>query len=96
MPMVWSSKILRLFRTLPPNASAADFHGPYNQLLCTLFPVDDSSGFTVYYQYEPVYEEEMDSVGVPEKFWFEVRYRDNPVFVMEHKGTSRTQIWLRA
>lgn len=82
--MPWTSKILRNFRMIPPNPSAADFHGPYNKLLYTLFPMDNN--FTVFPQYEPVDPEELESSAVTERFFFDVRYDDKPVFILEHKA----------
>ena len=72
-------EILRVFRTIPPNFSATDFNSEVPITSCcvvTLFLVNDDSGFTVYPQYDPPHPEEMVSVAVPEKYWFEVRYRD--------------------
>jgi hypothetical protein len=81
--MPWS-KILRNFRMIPHNPSAADFHGPYNKLLYTLFPLDND--FTVFPRYEPVDPEELESSAVTERFFFDVRYDDKPVFILEHKA----------
>jgi hypothetical protein len=78
--MPWTSKILRHFRMIPHNPSAADFHGPYNKLLCTLFPVD--TDFTVFPRYEPF---DPESSAAKELFLFDVLYDDKLVFILEHK-----------
>jgi hypothetical protein len=81
--MPWTSKILRNFRMIPHNPSAADFHGPYNKLLCTLFPVDND--FTVFPRYE-LDPEEVESSAATERFFFDVRYDNKTVFILEHKA----------
>ncbi|KAF8269232.1 hypothetical protein EI94DRAFT_1012561 [Lactarius quietus] len=54
--MPWTSKILRQFRMIPPGNPyyEAGFHGPYNKLLCTLFPGDTDP--TVVPRYERICE----------------------------------------
>ena len=38
---MWPDKVIRQFNSVPVvNPSESDFHGPYNKLLCTLFPAD--------------------------------------------------------
>jgi len=75
--MPWTSKILRQFRKIPDNPSEADYHGPYNKLLCTLFP--GGTDYTVFPRYEP------GSDSPATRFLFDVLYDDKPVFMLEHR-----------
>src|SRR6266404_679504 len=79
--MPWASRIIRPFQMVPVNPSVANFLGPYNKLLCTLFPVDTK--FIVWPRLVPNTREE----PAP-RFLHEVRFEDKPVFVLElrHPG----------
>ena len=74
--MPWPPRVLRQFAKVPNAPSESDFHGPYNKLLNTLFPVDTE--FTVVPQYLPGSRESEDFVVM-----FEVLLEDKPVFVLE-------------
>ena len=76
--MPWTSKILRQFRKIPDNPSEADYHGPYNKLLCTLFP--GNTDYTVFPRYVPGSYESPAA-----RFLFDVLYDDKPVFILEHR-----------
>jgi hypothetical protein len=75
--MPWTSSILRQFRST--KHSEADFHGSYNKLLCTLFPVD--TDFIVCPRYETGSYESPDP-----RFLFDVLYDDKLVLMLEHKA----------
>ena len=53
------------------------FHGPYNTLLCTLFPADID--FSVFPRYRP------NSEGAPVRNFLDVMYREKEVFILEHR-----------
>jgi hypothetical protein len=80
--MPWSSKITRAFATI----EEADifvlqdlYYGPYNKLLCTLFPAD--SDFIVSPNYMPGnYEEGADFIVS-----FEVNLCQHPVLIVQVK-----------
>ncbi|KZT08512.1 uncharacterized protein LAESUDRAFT_724020 [Laetiporus sulphureus 93-53] len=76
--MPWPAKVVRQFEKVPANPSEADFHGPYNKLLYTLFPPD--TDFMVDFQYVRGPWEAADLV-----FMFEVVFEDKPVFILELK-----------
>ncbi|KAI6118732.1 hypothetical protein EDD16DRAFT_1831821 [Pisolithus croceorrhizus] len=59
----------------PPNPSTADFHGPYNKLLYTLFPADTS--FTVVPQYLPESRDSADFIDM-----FAVTLDNKTVFML--------------
>ena len=63
---------------VPQNPSEADFHGPYNKLLNTLFPPDTS--FTVVPQSWPKSRESADFIVT-----FEVMLEDKIVFILQLK-----------
>lgn len=69
---------MRQFSTVPKNPSEADYHGPYNKLLYTLFPPD--TDFVVVPQYFPDSNNAADFI-----FMFEILYENNPVLVLELK-----------
>jgi len=80
--MPWSSKIIRQFRLIPQAGEAweADFHGPYNKLLCSLFPAN--TDYSVFPHYDP------GSFMSPNtQFFFDVLFDDKPVFILGHKAT---------
>ena len=80
-----TSKMIRQLRSIPLNyASAADYHGPYNKLLCSLFPWD--TDYTVCPRYEPGSYES----GYP-RFLFDVQYGDKLVFMLEHRDPYELQ-----
>jgi hypothetical protein len=77
--MPWTSSTERQFRMVATKHYWTDFHGPYNKLLCTLFPAD--SDFIVCPRYET------GSYESPEpRFLFDVLYDDKLVFMLEHKS----------
>ena len=64
---------------VPKNPSRAEFHGPYNKLLYTLFPPD--TDYTVFPRCVPGLHD-----SAPLRFWYEVLFGDNkPVFLLELK-----------
>ena len=78
--MPWARQILSQFQMVLKNPSRAEFSGPYNKLLCTLFPVD--TDYTVAPRYVPG-PHKSAPLG---RFWYEVLFGDNkPVFVLELK-----------
>jgi hypothetical protein len=74
--MPWPTLVARQFEKVPSNPSEADFHGPYNRLLYTLFPADTL--FTVVPQYMPKNARESTDYIV----MFEVLLEDKPVFIL--------------
>ena len=80
--MPWSSKVLAGFAKVPDAPSEADFHGPYNKLLYTLFPAE--SDFTVVPQYLPGSRESADFIVM-----FEVLLVDKPVLILELKSPGQ-------
>ncbi|KAF8506278.1 hypothetical protein BU17DRAFT_71342 [Hysterangium stoloniferum] len=76
--MPWPPNVLRQFE-IPPDAapSETDFHGAYNKLLNTLFP--PNTEFTVVPHYLP-YSHELALF-----FFYEVLFKDKPVFILELK-----------
>jgi len=70
----WSPNVIKRFSTVPVNTNENDFYGPYNKLLCTLFPAD--SNYTISPQAYPLatFREPVD---------FSVEYDANPVFILE-------------
>lgn len=82
--MPWPPKVQAGFTKLPTIPSEADFHGPYNKLLYTLFPAD--SDFTVVPHYLPGSRESADFIVM-----FEVLLEDKPVLVLELKAPARLQ-----
>lgn len=82
--MPWTSKILRQFRQIPYNPSEADFRGPYNKLLYSLFPGD--TDYTVFPRYEPGSYESPTA-----RFLFDILYDDKPVFILEHRAPQYFQ-----
>jgi len=79
--MPWPRQVVRQFEKVPPNPSEADFHGPYNKLLNTVFPPE--SEFTVVPQYMPSSRESADFLVV-----FEVILEDKPVLILELRSPS--------
>ena len=73
--MPWPAPVLRQFEKVPLNPSEADFHGPYNKLLSTLFPPD--TDFTVVPQYWPKSRDSPDLVVM-----FEVTLEGKTVFIL--------------
>jgi hypothetical protein len=76
--MPWPSKLLASFAKVPDVPSEAEFRGPYNKLLYTLFPVE--SDFTVVPRYLLGPRESADFVVM-----FEVLLVDRPVLILELK-----------
>lgn len=76
--MPWSDKIVRSFQKVPINPSEADFHGPYNKLLYTLFPGDTDYTITWHYMSN-------SRSGANFILFYEVLLEDVPVFVLELK-----------
>ena len=76
--MPWPPRVLSQFAKAPNAPLEPAFHGPYNKLLCHLFPVDTE--FTVVPQYLPGSRESGDFT-----IMFEVLFEDKPVFVLELK-----------
>ena len=74
--MPWPPRVLAGFAKLPNAPSEADFHGPYNKLLHTIFPSD--SDFTVVPQYLPGPRDSSDLV-----FALEVLFTGRPVLILE-------------
>ena len=84
MPL--TSKIIRQLRSIHADypSEAPDFHGPYNKLLCSLFPGD--TDYTVCPRYEPgSYESNYP------RFLFDVEYGDKLVFMLEHRAPHDLQ-----
>jgi hypothetical protein len=83
----WSSKIIKRFSTIPPNAHENDFYAPYNKLLYTIFPAD--SDYTVAPQTYSI----MDSrQAVDSIVKFEVHLEDKPVFFLVIKAPKRMYV----
>ena len=80
----WSAKITKRFSTVPANARENDFYGPYNKLLCTLFPAD--SDYTVAPQSYSIINSR-DSVDFIIEF--EVLLEDKPVLFLEIKEPAK-------
>ncbi|PCH39847.1 hypothetical protein WOLCODRAFT_161917 [Wolfiporia cocos MD-104 SS10] len=78
--MPWPLKVVRQFEMVPANPSEADFHGPYNKLLHTLFPTD--TDFTVVPFYSPNLHDSADFVT------FAVLIEDRPVFIIKLRPPS--------
>ena len=76
--MPWPAKVVRQFEKVPINPSGAEFHGPYNRLLYTLFPTD--TDFTVIPQFMPTSREAADFLVT-----YEVYLEDKPVFILRIK-----------
>ncbi|KAF8331944.1 uncharacterized protein EI90DRAFT_3145515 [Cantharellus anzutake] len=72
--MPWSVPVKRQFEKVPANPSKADFHGPYNKLLYSLFPAD--SLFMVIPPL-PASHESADFLTL-----FEVLFEDKPVIIL--------------
>ncbi|KIJ47964.1 hypothetical protein M422DRAFT_28505, partial [Sphaerobolus stellatus SS14] len=82
---MWPDKIIRQFNTVPHNPSESDYHGPYNKLLYTLFPLD--SDFVVVPQYLP------DSRNAAEFIvMFEILLLNRPVLILELKPPSHHNV----
>ncbi|KAG8905481.1 hypothetical protein FRB99_008877 [Tulasnella sp. 403] len=71
--------VIRQFEKIPPNPSAADFHGAYNKLLYSLFPAE--TAFTVVPRYIPASRESAGFIA-----YFEVLLEDKPVFILALKS----------
>jgi hypothetical protein len=80
--MPWSPKVLASFTKIPDAPSEADFRGPYNKLLHTLFPAE--SDYTVVPQYLPGAREAADFIVM-----FEVLHIDKPVLILEPKAPGQ-------
>ena len=78
--MPWPPRVLRQFQKVPINPTEADFYGPYNKLLYTLFPAD--TDFTVV----PQYLRRNSRESADFLFMFEVFLEDKPVFILEVKS----------
>ncbi|KAH9014652.1 hypothetical protein EDB85DRAFT_2028984, partial [Lactarius pseudohatsudake] len=76
--MPWAKTILSQFQMVSKNPSRAEFHGPYNKILYSLFPAD--TDFTVFPRFVP----DRDSAPL-RRFGYEVRLDDRPVFLLELK-----------
>jgi len=76
--MPWPDKTVRSFQKVPVNPSAADFRGPFNKLLYTLFPAD--TDYTITWHHTPNSREATNFVLL-----HEVLLEDKPVFVLELK-----------
>ncbi|KAH9170956.1 hypothetical protein EDB89DRAFT_1853036 [Lactarius sanguifluus] len=76
--MPWAKTILSQFQMVSRNPSRAEFHGPYNKLLYSLFPAD--TDFTVFPRFVP----ERDSAPL-RRFLYEVHFDERPVFLLELK-----------
>ena len=85
--MPWPPKVLRQFEKVPPalHALEADYHGPHNKLLYSLFPAD--TNYTVVPQY--LHRDSRDPADF--LFLFEVFFEDKTVLILEIKapGTLR-------
>ncbi|KAI6041749.1 hypothetical protein EDC04DRAFT_2666926 [Pisolithus marmoratus] len=77
--MAWSTPVRSRFQRVPSNPSEADFHGPYNKLLHSAFPLH-TTNFTV------VPQVERSSADV--KVTFAVLLPDHIVFILELKPPS--------
>lgn len=76
--MPWAKTILSQFQMISKNPSRAEFHGPYNKILYSLFPAD--TDFTVFPRFVP----DRDSAPL-RRFGYEVQFDDRPVFLLELK-----------
>ena len=79
--MPWPENVIRQFQTIPPNPTGCDFHGVYNKLLNTLFPLD--TDFAVVPPYLEPGSKAADCI-----FAFEVFLENNPVFILELKNPA--------
>ncbi|KAF8326229.1 uncharacterized protein EI90DRAFT_3031220 [Cantharellus anzutake] len=79
--MPWPVPVVHEFAQVPTNPSEADFHGPYNKLLYTVFPADGP--FTVV----PVYIPGSRELAPPLVF-FEVTVERKPVLILLLKSPS--------
>ncbi len=77
--MPWPTLVVRQFEKVPATPTEADFHGPYNKLLYTLFPAN--TAFTVVPQFMPTSRESADFL-----IYFEVMLEDRPVLIVELKS----------
>ena len=77
--MPWPTLVVRQFEKVPATPTVADFHGPYNKLLYTLFPAN--TAFTVVPQFMPASRESADFL-----IYFEVMLEDRPVLIVELKS----------
>ncbi|KAF9648959.1 hypothetical protein BDM02DRAFT_3143411 [Thelephora ganbajun] len=82
---MWPNKVLRQFATIPTNPSESDYHGSYNKLLNTLFPVD--SDFVVVPQYLPDARNAADFIVM-----FEVLLINKPVLILDLKPPSHLDL----
>ncbi|KAL4067259.1 hypothetical protein V8B97DRAFT_943359 [Scleroderma yunnanense] len=85
--MPWSEKVLQQFQAVPvlPLLLQDQYHGPFNKLLHTLFPVD--SDFTVSPQFlMPLAEESADFIVM-----FEILVQNRPVLVLQLKDLRDLQ-----
>ncbi|KAI9566197.1 hypothetical protein HD554DRAFT_2040427 [Boletus coccyginus] len=79
--MPWPEEVIRQFETVPLDVDVREhhFYGPYNKLLCSLFPLD--TRFTVVPRYH-----EFDSLTSSDfVVCFEIVLENRPVFVLELK-----------
>ncbi|TFK57236.1 hypothetical protein OE88DRAFT_1650873 [Heliocybe sulcata] len=82
--MPWPPQIIRQFEKVPPNPSEREYYGPYNKLLCTVFPPD--TDFTVVPQYMPILDDLNSAANC--LAMFEVQFADKPVFAVELKPSG--------
>ncbi|KAF8528451.1 hypothetical protein BU17DRAFT_73493 [Hysterangium stoloniferum] len=81
--MPWPPKVISKFDSMPRRPLEADLYGPYNKLLCTLFPLD--TNFTVVPQY-PI----KDPVMLVD---FVVTHKKKPVFILELKSPDKLRFF---
>ncbi|KAF8509082.1 hypothetical protein BU17DRAFT_56381 [Hysterangium stoloniferum] len=80
--MPWPPKVISEFKTMPGRPEETDLYGPYNKLLCTLFPLD--TDFTVVPQYKC-----KESGKIVD---FVVTHKKKPVFIFELKSPVKLRL----
>ncbi|KAF8269254.1 hypothetical protein EI94DRAFT_1725634 [Lactarius quietus] len=82
--MTWEYHVLRQFQMLPKNPTRGAFHGPYNKLMYSLFPLE--SDYLVAARYETA------GTGPSPYFRYEILFKDTtPVMMLELKRPGDLQ-----
>ena len=81
--MPWDKYTLRLFGMIPKDPDRFDFHGPYNRLLFSLFPIELDA-----YMVAPYWKP--DAYPAP-FFRFDILHNNKPVLLLELKEPGDLQ-----
>ena len=73
---MWHEKVLCQFGIVPENASDDKYHGPYNKLLHSLFPIDSDFVVNLQFILDP---QRIEHINV----LYEVLLVDRPVLVLQ-------------